>query len=164
MSDAPTADSLATSLVCGCEGFRSAPYLDSAGIWTIGYGTIRINGQPVTANTPPIDEPTARTLMESELQPVVKSVRGLLCPGTGPWSVTEAQIAACASFSYNEGLGAFRGSTILYLIHQGDDAGAAEHFMDWIYDHDPVTHQLVEVEGLRNRRLKEQAVFLGAAP
>jgi hypothetical protein len=36
--------------------------------------------------------------------------------------------------------------------------------MDWIYDHDPVTHQLVEVEGLRNRRLKEQAVFLGAAP
>jgi lysozyme len=125
-------------------------------VWTIGNGTTRINGQPVTASTPPIDKATALALMETELGPDCASVSA-----HAPAGATPNQIAACTSFSYNEGISAFLGSTILHLWLQGDVAGAAQHFMDWVFDHDPVTHQLVRVQGLVNRREAEQAVFLG---
>ena len=53
--------------VCRDEGFRAAPYLDTVGVATIGYGSIRINGRPVTLDDTPVSEPTAREMMRSEL-------------------------------------------------------------------------------------------------
>jgi lysozyme len=169
VSGPATALDIATSLVCGFEGFRAAPYQDTAGVWTIGYGSTRwLNGAPVTHNYPPlVTEDIARQMMAQELEPIVNSVRSFMIgdpDDTGALVLAENEVAACSSFSYNEGIGAFKGSTILHLWLQRDVQGAADHFMDWIYDHDPATHQLVEVPGLKNRRLKEQAVFLGAAP
>jgi lysozyme len=159
MTDQPTALEIATALVCGFESFRAAPYQDTAGIWTIGYGSTRIAGQPVTADTPPVTEPQARALMLDELAPLVKSVKAL-----GPEDASVNEVAACSSLAYNIGLTAFRGSTLRTRWYEEDPEMAAEHFLDWIFDHDRLTHQLVEVPGLKNRRLKEQAVFLGAQP
>lgn len=162
MSGAPhplaTALGIGTDLCMQWEGFSATPYQDTAGVWTIGYGATWINGQPVTADTAPIDEPTGRAMLATTLEPTCDSVRGM-----APAGATEPQIGACTSFSYNEGLGAFQGSTLLHLWLQGDVAGAGAQFMRWVYDTDPATGQLVEVQGLVNRRTAEQAVFFGTA-
>lgn len=158
MSGPASALDIATSLVCGFEGFRAAPYQDTAGVWTIGYGSIRIDGAPVIHNTPPITEATARALMQAELAPICVTVAQ-----HAPSDATPNQIAACASFSYNEGIRAFLGSTLLADWLDGEPGTAAGQFGEWIYDHNPVTHQLVEVPGLRSRRERERAVFLGGA-
>jgi lysozyme len=49
------------------EGFRSKPYIDSLGYWTIGYGSRWILGEPVTAETSKISESAARTLLRAGL-------------------------------------------------------------------------------------------------
>lgn len=33
------------------EGFRSNAYKDTGGVWTIGYGTIKVEGRPVEPGT-----------------------------------------------------------------------------------------------------------------
>jgi len=56
------------SRICLDEGFRAEPYLDTVGVATIGYGTIRYPGAiPVTLNDSQITEPVARELMRGEL-------------------------------------------------------------------------------------------------
>lgn len=125
----------------------------------MGYGSTRIDGQPVTADTPSITESDARALMLAELTPICATVKS-----RAPEDASANEIAACTSFSYNVGIAAFLGSTLLHDWGFEDPEMAAQEFMKWRFDHDPITHQLAEVPGLKNRRLKEQAVFLGAAP
>jgi lysozyme len=55
------------SRVCLDEGFSPDPYLDIEKVPTIGYGTTRILGRPVTMNDPPIREPVARHLLRADL-------------------------------------------------------------------------------------------------
>ena len=55
------------SRVCLDEGFRAAPYLDTVGVATIGYGTTRVLGEPVTLNDAPMAEPIARQLLRQDL-------------------------------------------------------------------------------------------------
>lgn len=151
-----TALEMAEILVRQFEGLRLSPYLDSAGIPTIGYGTIRINGVPVTMDTPPISPEQADQLLMAELLPTYNAVKTL-----SPNDATEEQIAACTSFAYNEGVGAFRGSTLLRKWLLGDVPAAADQFDQWIYVTDPKTQKHVVSKGLVNRRKMEKAVFLG---
>ena len=56
------------SRICLDEGFRAEPYLDTVGVATIGYGSIRYPGNvTVTLNDNSITEPVARELMRAEL-------------------------------------------------------------------------------------------------
>jgi len=55
------------SRVCLDEGFRAAPYLDTVNVATIGYGTTRILGKPVTLNDPAMTEPQARQILRQDL-------------------------------------------------------------------------------------------------
>ena len=41
------------------EGFRSIPYMDSVGVWTIGYGTTHVNGYKVDKNWKAVDKSIA---------------------------------------------------------------------------------------------------------
>lgn len=50
------------------EAFRSAPYLDSAGVWTIGIGSTRdLAGKRVTAATPPVTRAQAEQMAARDL-------------------------------------------------------------------------------------------------
>ena len=60
-----------TEFITYFEGFRSMPYQDQDGIWTIGYGTTR-NGQHVTAQTPPI---TKEQAMDYSDVRILKNIR-----------------------------------------------------------------------------------------
>lgn len=55
------------SQICIDEGFRAEPYLDTVGVWTIGYGTTSIDGHPVVPTTSPITEARARHILRSDL-------------------------------------------------------------------------------------------------
>ena len=62
--------------------------------------------------------------------------------------------AALTSFAYNVGPGAFRNSTLLRKLNNGDKEGAANEFDKWVYQ------KGVKLNGLVNRRLREKKLFL----
>jgi len=49
------------------EGLRLAPYKDTRGIWTIGYGTTHWDKKPVTKDWPNISEHFAVSMLFSEI-------------------------------------------------------------------------------------------------
>lgn len=146
---------LASTLIAGFEGFRPVPYLDSAGIWTIGIGSIRWNGLEVTAATLPVTQAQALAAMSAELAPMAAGVDALVRV-----PVQAYQSAALYSFVYNVGLSSLASSTLLVRLNAGDYAGAADQFAVWNKAH--VNGVLTEIRGLTIRRAREAAVFGGA--
>src|ERR1700760_2018795 len=144
-----TASDDATQLVTAFEGFRSCPYRDPTGVWTIGYGSTRdAAGNPVCATTPCIPQDVARSLVERDLGAAFAEVaRDVHTP------LTASQTAALADFVYNLGAGNFRASTLLRKLNAGDYAGAAAEFDKW--DHAGGR----ELAGLLRRRQAETQLF-----
>ena len=68
--------------------------------------------------------------------------------------LNDNQLAACTSLAYNIGLAAFRGSTLLRKLNDGDYQGAADQFPVWNKAGGRV------VQGLVNRRAAERDLFL----
>ncbi len=146
---------MATALIRQCEGCRLAPYLDSKGRPTIGIGSLTDpHGNPVTMKTPAITFAQAEELFENVLQQIAPKLSAMVTYSMQPY-----QAAPLLSFQYNEGSTALRTSTLMREFNAGNVPAAAAQFMDWVY----VTegHEKVKVQGLVNRRLLEQAVFLG---
>ena len=141
---------IAGPLIAGFEGFRSQPYPDIGGVWTIGYGTTRLpGGIPVSPTTPPVDQQTALAYLDAYL---AKSLQYLDAVVTVP--LNPNQTAALLSFCYNLGDGALGESTLLKLLNQGNYQAAAGQFQLW--DHAGG----VVVDGLLRRREAEAALFL----
>lgn len=150
--------SMAERLVRQFEGLRLDPYQDTAGVWTIGWGSVRIFGAPVTPMTRRITPEEADAAMMLELLPTYQQI-----VTWAPSGASDGQIAACTSLTYNVGLVAFHRSHLLMAWREGNVPAAADEFDDWDLIHDPETHELVPSEGLRRRRQMEKAVFLGTA-
>ena len=115
----------AVELIKRFEGFRPKPYRCSAGVWTIGYGTTFLDGKPVCATTPEVDEETAARLLT--LTAAAIDVR---IAKRGPAS-SAGQLAALTSFAYNFGTGALFGSTLFRAHLQGDRDKVASEFPKW---------------------------------
>ncbi len=156
MADDPALAEAAT-MAAPFEGFRGAPYQDSAEVWTIGYGTTRMpDGSPVGPDTPPIDEPVARAWLMRDMRAADDSVR---TEATVPLTTDEE--AALDDFAYNLGADALGGSTLLRLLNAGDYEGAAGQFERWDMAGG------VALAGLLRRRRAEAALFrqdMGAEP
>lgn len=133
------------------ESFSATAYLCPAGVWTIGWGTTRVNGRPVTQGMTTTREQAdawfAEDLRGFE-QCVLDAVKVPL---------TQSQFDALVSFTYNVGCGAFRRSTLLRMLNQGDEAGAAAQFARWNKGGGRV------LAGLTRRREAESALFEGVA-
>ncbi|MDR3526777.1 MAG: lysozyme [Rhizomicrobium sp.] len=138
------------------EGFRAAPYKDSAGIPTIGYGTILYpTGKAVTMTDKPVTEADATGFLSYQMSLKSKAIGPML---QKPASLHQA--AAMLSLTYNIGTAAFQSSTVLKMFNAGNIQAAADAFLMW--DKATVDGQRVVIEGLHNRRLAEQAIFLAA--
>ena len=148
--DDAAAHALGGQLIRYFEGFRSHPYLDTGGTWTIGYGTVLIDGEPVTASTSPITEPEAESLMQGELLEKEREVEGGIAVYCTP-----QQRAALYSFAYEEGVNAFLTSTLRRKLNAGDYSGAAAEFEEWVYVDGRVD------KGVMRRRILERQVFEG---
>ena len=152
---------LCLPLIKQFEGFRSAPYKDSAGIPTIGYGTILYppppngTGKSVTMSDPAVSEDQATGFLAYQMSLKSGQIAPLLQK-----QATLHQAAAMLSLLYNIGTGAFGASTVLRKFNAGDIAGAADAFLMW--DKATVNGQKVVIDGLHNRRVQERTFFLAA--
>jgi len=142
---------IASELCRRFEGFRSKPYLCPAGIPTIGYGsTYYANGTKVTLVDVPIDEPTARTLLLSELRHTYLICVLRNCPVL---ATNEAACNAIVDFTYNLGVGRLQTSTLKRKINAQDWEGAKEQLMLWTRGGGKV------LPGLVKRRLAEKSLI-----
>jgi lysozyme len=136
-------------LIKSFEGFRASPYADSAGIPTIGYGTILYtDGECVTMDDSAITEAQAEQYLAFQINHKTSSVNQMLVV-----EVNQNQFDALVSFAYNLGVGALHGSTLLRLINASNFDGAADEFPKW----DKADGQVIA--GLTRRRLAEQQLF-----
>lgn len=152
MNDAVPVDELmavAARLVAEFEGYSAVPYRCPAGVWTIGYGTTRINGQPVTATTEPVTEARAEALLRDDLAQAARDVERLC-----RMPLTLNQRAALISFTYNLGAGALQRSTLLRHLKAGLYDQAADQFDVWVMAGGK------RLNGLVRRRAAEKALFL----
>jgi len=154
---AMTISEAGVSLIQGFESLRLTSYQDSVGVWTIGYGSTSINGSPVVANqviTQSQATAAFTEFLQSNTVPIVQTIQAPL---------TQQMFDACCSLAYNIGSGAFSGSTLKSVLDSAKYHEAAEHFLDWDKGH--VNGALVTINGLFNRRSKEQSYFLsGGVP
>ena len=138
------------------ESFENAPYLDSARVWTIGYGsTYYPNGKPVTGRDKPITREYAETIQRNviskDFEPVINE---LLEKQIASGFVNQNMYDAILSLTYNIGVNGFRRSSVLRLLKQGDKQNAADAFLLWNKADGKV------LKGLVNRRKKERELFL----
>lgn len=93
------------------EGFRGQPYTDVAGNPTIGYGHKILPGESFTNG---VTEAQATSLLLEDVSGAVAAVGRLV---TVP--LTQGQFDALVDFTYNEGAGSLRKSSLLYALNAG---------------------------------------------
>lgn len=107
---------IAIPMIAQFEGLRLRPYLCSAGVPTIGYGsTYYLDGTPVTLIDPEITKDQAAQLLRQTILKTYLPGVMTLCPGLD----TPERIAAMVSFAYNLGIGALKASTLRKRINAG---------------------------------------------
>jgi lysozyme len=143
------------------EGTRYKPYRCPANLWTIGVGHVMY---PDQGNMKLLDRMTYflrpednRKFTKEEVDAILSKdldrfVRGVskYCPGV----ITQGQLDALVSFSFNCGLGTLQRSTLRQKHNRGDFAGAAEEFLKYTKGGGKV------LKGLVNRRNDERALYL----
>lgn len=118
------------ALIKKFEGFRAKPYLCSAGVPTIGYGTTRYNNNKrVTLADRPITEERATEILLKQLEP-----REFVINQNVKKELTQDQFDALVSFVYNVGSENFINSTLLKVINKTPKSLQVEkEFSKWIY-------------------------------
>jgi lysozyme len=142
-----------TSLEQEFEGFSSVPYPDpiSGGEpWTYAFGSTHdLNGNPVTASTPPISRAQGVLLLSRDVHQILQQ---LAIEVKVPLTPNEA--SAIADLIYNIGNGNFTSSTLLKKLNVKDYTGAALEFDRWDLASGKV------IAGLLRRRQAETAEFI----
>jgi lysozyme len=139
------------------EGCILHPYLDQAGVATIGIGTTRYpSGVHVTMNDQPITQEQANQYLEFDSKSVADAVNAYVKS-----SINQNQFDALADFSYNVGTGALHGSTLLKLVNiNPTDPAIRNAFGMWSKIHKD--GKLIFSQDLATRRKKEADLFFSA--
>lgn len=111
-------------LIKSCEGLRLEPYLCSAGVATIGYGS---TGPAISMSMEPITQEKAESLLKVDIR--TKSEKYL--NRHVKVRLNQHQYDALSSFCFNVGGGNFRSSTLLHKLNKEDYNGAANEFWKW---------------------------------
>ncbi len=144
----------AKSLIREYEGYRAHVY-DDNGTPAIGYGH-RVNStRRALPDDPRRDEISlaeAEALLDSDL-----ATRAEFLSDAVRVSLNDDQFNALLDLIYNIGAGAFKGSTLLELLNDGDYRGAAQEILKW--------HHVNKVDNARlmQRRQAEYQQFTGEA-
>jgi lysozyme len=133
-------------LIEAFEGFRSAPYRDAVGVWTIGFGS--------TAGVGPGTAPMTRAQAEARMMREVDASYGAAVNGLG-LPLNQNQFDALVSFVYNVGTGGIgSSSTVGMRLRQRDWPRAADALLAW----DKAGGRALP--GLTRRRHAERDLFL----
>lgn len=142
-------------LIKRAEGLRLEPYLDSAGIPTIGIGSIHDSmGNRVTMLTPAISPHEAFDLLARDASKAWVGVNSLFYSV----ALNDHQLSALLDFAYNLGLGALQRSTLRQEILRGV-VPPMQSWTVWCLCGRP----LRQSAGLYARRLREYQVFSESA-
>ena len=136
-------------LICNFEGLRLKAYDDGVGVWTIGYGTTKYpNGIRVKkGDTCTLDQ--AKAYMQNDLKSFEQTVNNAVNV-----PISQNQFDALVSLAYNIGSNAFKNSTLVKRLNEGNYKAAANQFNAW------VNAGGKRMQGLVNRRAAERALFL----
>lgn len=131
-------------LIKSFEGLRLAPYQDSVGVWTIGYGTTH----GINAKTKPITQKQAESMLMRDVATFERTVRRAV-----KVPCNENQIGALVSFTYNLGPGAFLSSTLLKRVNAMEWDDVPNQFLRWVYAGKKI------LRGLERRREAEALLW-----
>lgn len=136
-------------LICNFEGLRLKAYDDGVGVWTIGYGTTKYpNGIRVKkGDTCTLEQ--AKAYMQNDLKSFEQTVNN-----TVKVPLNQNQFDALVSLAYNIGSTAFKNSTLVKRLNEGNYNAAANQFDLW------VNAGGKRMQGLVNRRAAERTLFL----
>lgn len=136
-------------LICNFEGLRLKAYDDGVGVWTIGFGTTKYpNGIRVKkGDTCTLDQ--AKAYMQNDLKSFEQTVNN-----TVKVPLNQNQFDALVSLAYNIGSTAFKSSTLVRQLNEGNYKAAANQFNVW------VNAGGKRMQGLVNRRAAERTLFL----
>jgi len=134
------------------EGFRADVYLDTAKKPTIGYGHLIL---PLEKFDAPLSQEKATELLRHDVAIAEDAVNRLV-----KVRLEKNQFDALVCFVFNIGGGkdGFAGSTMLKYLNSGKFDFAANEFHRWNKRRD-AKGNLVEDNGLKNRREKEHELF-----
>lgn len=136
-------------LIANFEGFRSHPYQDAVGVWTIGYGSTK----GVGPRSKPVTREQALERLKREVQDTYgAAVDALHLP------LNQNQYDATVSFVYNLGPGVLSSGSTFGRLLRGHHFTAAANAM-LLY----VNAGGRRLLGLVNRRRAERALFLKPA-
>jgi GH24 family phage-related lysozyme (muramidase) len=137
-------------LIAGFEGFRSRPYRDAAGVWTIGFGS--------TAGVGPDSPAVSRSGALGRMMREVDAKYGRAVNDLGV-PLTQNQFDALVSFAYNVGPGALGpGTAVGRAVRERAWPEAARALKQW--DKAVVNGRLTRLPGLTRRRAAEAALLL----
>ncbi len=145
-------DESGLDLIKEFEGCILHPYLDSAGVPTIGYGQTYYpdTGVKVTMDDADITQDQADDMLLQMVQPFEDAVSDAVTI-----DMTQNNFNALVSFTYNIGINGFKKSTVLRLVNQGvSDDSLKAAFLMWDKAGGEVN------QGLVNRRNKEYEVYI----
>lgn len=141
------------NLIKTFEGYRANAYRCPAGVWTIGYGTTRINGNPVKAGDV-CDPVLAESYLRADLASFEKEVNAM--PNVD--NLMQKQFDALICFAYNVGTANFKRSTLRRkVIANPYDHTIAKEFCKWKYA--TVNGEKKVLAGLLRRRATEAAWY-----
>lgn len=143
-------DKSGMDLITKWEGLKLSPYLCSAKVPTIGYGSTRYeNGQRVQMTDKAITKERAIELFKNTLIQFERDVDAFTTD-----RVNQNQFNALVSFAYNLGPTALRGSGLLRKVNTNpNDKTIANEFNKW------VNAGGRRLQGLVNRRADEVKMY-----
>ncbi len=134
-----------TSYIASKEWFRDTAYQDSAGVWTIGYGTTKINGKPIQ----PWQKITQADAQKQLGADIAKhsNWKNYIDEAT----LSPSQRTALASFEYNlwPWIWDKWAVNIINMVKSGDLSGAGKEMQKYVNAGGKV------IKGLQNRRAEE---------
>ncbi len=138
------------TLIESFEGFEPKWYSDPVGVKTIGYGHTDAAGDPKYASTKTLTltRPEARALLKRDLKQYADAVTAAV-----KVPLNANQYGALVSWTYNVGVGAMKGSTLIKKLNAGDYAAVPSELAKWNKAKGKV------LKGLTRRRDAEAALF-----
>lgn len=140
----------AIGFVGAWEGLSLTAYRDSVGVPTICYGSTRGVKMGDRAGRADCDAMFTADLIRHET--------GMLACIKNPDAIPDGAYLAFLSWTYNVGIGAACGSTLMKRINAGDLRGACDQLPRWSRAGGKV------LRGLSRRRASERELCLGALP
>jgi len=137
------------------EGWRKKAYLDSANVWTIGWGTTKwFDGYNIKEGMV-ITKEICNKLFNRDINNFSSKIFDFV-----KVKLSDHQFSSLVSFTYNVGIGNFSRSTLLKKLNKGMYKEAAAEFSKWVKVRNRKTNKWTVLKGLVLRRKKEMKVFL----